>query len=194
MRRHQRTLKCSTCGVDGHNKRACTYTSLQHPPEIPDALSQLSTEHVRQMPPKLQVRKNLGTSTEETTLDVGAQDDAPTIEMRAPITDPIAPMQSTSVAIRGLGAIEFPPTAKPATRPAPTMYQQLKQGQLHAPGVNIRCPAPFVGGIFIPSNERCITKPSTSSKSIITGGQKYVGIQEMTSTLIQQNAAKRKKK
>ncbi|KAK6134146.1 hypothetical protein DH2020_032096 [Rehmannia glutinosa] len=54
LRRHQATIKCSKCGVEGHNKRYCP---LNNAPEIPtqgEDYSQLTQETCTQVPSKLQ--------------------------------------------------------------------------------------------------------------------------------------------
>ncbi|XP_073137336.1 uncharacterized protein [Henckelia pumila] len=80
------------------------------------------------------------------------------------------------------------------TIPTPSMFEQLKQCQVSAHTVNVRSSGPFVGGCYIPSIEKCVTQSCTTSKPVITeGGNKYVKLSNIASTLSQIKDAKENK-
>ncbi|XP_042391776.1 uncharacterized protein LOC121982766 isoform X1 [Zingiber officinale] len=174
MRRQQRTVTCSICGVKGHNKKGCTQTEPVRPVESEQIeqsqehpLSQLTEELIGQPPSKLQVRRNtrfdvhtIGENDLKKTNIYHDNSSAKDSNMSQPMAQQTTPM---------------PPWRSMAPL---SMYEQFKQCQIPSNMANVRAPTPFFGRTYIQSVEPC--------KSIVQGGQKFM-IMSSINTLVSEN-------
>ncbi|XP_073121042.1 uncharacterized protein [Henckelia pumila] len=71
----------------------------------------------------------------------------------------------------------------PMVSTAPSMFKQFQSCQMQTQGVNIRAPAPFVGGSYIKNVETNVPRSCITITEVITeGGIKYATISSLAST------------